>query len=547
MNDIRILFTGVGRRVELVQTFRNAASTLNRNLKIFGVDMSGTAPAFAYCDYSKRVCAMRDANYIPQLLDICKNNKIDLVIPTIDTDLQILADNKASFLDVGTMVLISSPEMIRICRNKNYTSQFFADCGLNAPIPTNDYTKYDGGYPAFIKPKDGSSSIGACRVDDEDELAFYATQIQEYVVQPFISGTEFTVDAFCDFNGNVVSIVPRERLAVRAGEVLKTKICMDKTIIREMGNLIEKFKPCGPLTVQLIRDNNSNIDYYIEINPRFGGGAPLSMKAGARSAETILRLLTGENVSDISTQSIADGAIYSRFDQSICINAGNSTATRGVIFDLDDTLYSEKDYVLSGFKAVSEYLGNLEYTDKLWSFFEAGKLALDELLSEIGRQQEKDNCLTVYREHSPKINLYQGIPDLLKAIKDANIRIGIITDGRVTGQKAKINALGLSELVDDIIITDELGGVRFRKPNDIAYRMMQTKWQIPYEEIIYIGDNPEKDFQAPCQLGMHTMLFRNKGGLYYDAHDVPIVCNYVVDSLDEMLNRLQNIINLKQP
>lgn len=546
MNDIRILFTGVGRRVELVQAFRNAAFALNKSLKIYGADMAGTAPALAYCDHTKKVCAMRDADYIPQLIDICKKNRIDIVIPTIDTDLQVLADNKTAFEDIGSMVLISSPEMIRICRNKNFTSQFFMDCGLHAPIPINDYTKYDGGYPAFIKPKDGSSSIDAYKVDNEDELAFHAIQIQDYVIQPFINGTEFTVDVFCDFEGNAVSIVPRERISVRAGEVLKTRICMDETIIKEVERLIDKFKPCGPLTVQLIRDNNSNIDYYIEINPRYGGGAPLSMKAGAKSAEIILRLLSGEDVTRQPPRSVADGAIYSRFDQSICIDVGNPSQIRGVVFDLDDTLYSEKEYVFSGFKAVARYLGNSEYADKLWNYFEAGKLALDELLSEISRQDEKEECLTIYREHSPNISLYKGIPDLLKALRDANIQIGIITDGRAIGQRAKINALGLPALVDEIIITDELGGVRFRQPNSISFRIMQTKWQIPFEEMLYIGDNPEKDFQAPCQLGMHTMFFRNKCGLYYDAHDAPILCDYVVENLKEMRDCLQKITNLQQ-
>ena len=114
------------------------------------------------------------------------------------------------------------------------------------------------------------------------------------------------------------------------------------------------------MTVQLIRDDKC-VDWYIEINPRVGGGAPLSMKAGARSAEVILRLLNGENPVE---QSVADGSIYSRFDQSVCIDEGNYTQIKGVIFDLDDTLYSEKEYIRSGFKAVSRFLGG-DYEDKL--------------------------------------------------------------------------------------------------------------------------------------------------------------------------------------
>ena len=109
----------------------------------------------------------------------------------------------------------------------------------------------------------------------------YAAQLENYIVQPFIDGREYTIDIFCDWDVRPVSIVPRERLKVRAGEVLKTKIEMDKIMIRESKVLCENFRPCGPMTVQLIRDREG-IDRFIEINPRFGGGVPLSMKAGAR-------------------------------------------------------------------------------------------------------------------------------------------------------------------------------------------------------------------------------------------------------------------------
>lgn len=135
----------------------------------------------------------------------------------------------------------------------------------------------------------------------------------------FISGKEYTIDIFCDYNGNPVYITPRERLAVRAGEVLKTKITQDDTMISEMLALIADYRPCGQITVQLIRDEITGDDYYIEINPRFGGGAPLSMKAGANSAKAILRMLNGEKL-EYNAKAARDGAVYCRYDQSICIN-----------------------------------------------------------------------------------------------------------------------------------------------------------------------------------------------------------------------------------
>ena len=460
--------------------------------------------------------------YIDNLLEICKDDHIDLIIPTIDTDLLVLSENKGRFEANGTKVLISAVDKIRICRDKNLTSQFFVDCGLLAPLPINDWKLYDSGFPAFIKPKDGSSSINAFRVESAEELEVYADQIGDYVVQPFVDGREFTIDIFCDWNGNPVSIVPRERLQVRAGEVLKTRIDMDLKMIEESRAICEAFQPCGPITVQLIRDDDG-VDWFIEINPRFGGGAPLSMKAGARSAETILKMLEGwdEDSSSIAplgmtnkerTGYISDGAFYSRFDQSVCITEGEGVI-KGMIFDLDDTLYSEKEYVKSGYRAVSDYLVG-QYEERLWSLFEEGKPAIDCLLQEIGREAEKTRVLDIYRSHKPEISLYDGVLDVINRLMDCGIKVGIITDGRPEGQKKKIDALRLN--IDDVIITDELGGIQFRKPCDIAFRIFQNRWRLPAEEIIYVGDNPSKDFQAPKQLGMRSIWYKNPDSLYYE-------------------------------
>ena len=523
---MRILFTGVGRRIELLQAFRNAALVLNKDLKIYGADMAGTAPALAFCDYTRKVVAMKDSGYIQNLLDICEADHIDLLIPTIDTDLLVLSENKEKFEAIGTRVMISDPDKIRICRDKNNTSQFFVDCGLHAPMPVNNWKEYKSGFPAFIKPKDGSSSINAFKVENEEELEVYAGQVEDYIVQPFVSGKEYTIDIFCDWNGNPISIVPRERLQVRAGEVLKTQICKDSTMIEEAKALCAAFKPCGPMTVQLIRDAEG-IDWYIEINPRFGGGAPLSMKAGARSAEVILKLMDGEEVEE---QKVADGAIYSRFDQSVCITEGKGQI-KGVIFDLDDTLYSEKEYVRSGYKAVSDYLGG-RYEEKLWNFFEAGKPAIDKLLKELGRENEKAKVLSVYRSHKPDIHLYPGVTEMIEKLKAKSIKVGIITDGRPEGQRNKLEALGLD--VDDVIVTDELGGVQFRKPCDIAFRIMMTRWRLNPADTVYVGDNPVKDFQAPQQLGMRSIWFRNADGLYKVDYDD-------VDRIDEIGDLLWKI------
>ena len=134
--------------------------------------------------------------------------------------------------------------------------------------------------------------------------------------------------------------------------------------------------------------------------------------------------------------------------------------------------------------------------------------------------------------------------DLLIKLKNLNIKTGIITDGRPEGQRNKIKALNLNNYFnkDDIIITDELGGEQFRKPCSIAFQIMRTRWRLNYNQILYIADNLNKDFQAPRQLGMMTLLFANPEGIYYKARPQPqeIIC---CDNIASSIEQINNFIN----
>lgn len=542
---VRMLVTGVGRRVELLQAFRSAAQRLGIGLWIIGVDSSATAPALAFCDDTWMVCGMKDPGYVCELVRICKDSAVDLLVPTIDTDLQVLADSAEAFDGVGTRVVVSSPAMISLCRDKNLTARFFAEAGLSAPETAGSVSEYKAGFPCFIKPKDGSSSINAFRADSAEELETYACQIGDYVIQPYIEGDEYTVDVFCDFEGNPIHITPRRRLAVRAGEVLKTEVRMDSRIVEECLRLVEVFRPCGPLTVQLIRQSSTGTDFFIEINPRFGGGSPLSMRAGADSAEALLSLVAGADVPgfDARRQEMADGAVYSRFDQSVRVGSGEpSGSVSGVVFDLDDTLFSERDYARSGFRAIADLLEIPGLDDELLAALDARDPTLDLVLSRHGLLPRKKECLVAYRSHTPDIEPYPGVLDLLRELRDAGVRVGILTDGRPKGQRGKIDALGLTELVDDVVVTDELGGAMFRKPCDIGFRVMQRRWGIPFDRMLYVADNRAKDFRAPRELGMRSLYFENGDGLYATDSNLPLK---TVRSIAEMRDAIADCVRMK--
>lgn len=207
--------------------------------------------------------------------------------------------------------------------------------------------------------------------------------------------------------------------------------------------------------------------------------------------------------------------------QSISEVLNHIDGLKAVIFDLDDTLYSEKAYVRSGYQTVARLLPQIENAEqKLWKAFEKGRSAIDEVLIDEGIYTEalKEECLKAYRFHEPDIMLYEDVIPLFEHLKQRNIQIGIITDGRSEGQRAKIHALGLTKYVKHIIVTDELGGIEFRKPCEIAFQLMSEELSVPCREMCYVGDNIQKDFVAPEKLGMRSIWLRNKDGLYYQEN-----------------------------
>lgn len=189
-----------------------------------------------------------------------------------------------------------------------------------------------------------------------------------------------------------------------------------------------------------------------------------------------------------------------------------------ILFDLDDTLYGEKEYVRSGYRKVAKlFPACVNMEEELWAAFEKKQPAFDYVLKKLGVYSEaaKTRCIEVYRNQTPDIHLYDGVEMMLVHLKKLGYKLGLITDGRVEGQNAKIRALCLHKYFDKIIVTDALGGISYRKPCDRAFVIMKEHFNVEYNDICYVGDNIVKDFIAPEKLGMKSIWFKNKDGLYY--------------------------------
>jgi carbamoyl-phosphate synthase large subunit len=317
--NFNVLFTCIGRRVSLLNSFKKAAKELKLNCKFLGADKTELSAALQLCDKKFVVNSVNHQNYINQLLKIVKQNNVKLLIPTVDLDLHQLSANKKKFADAGCIVLISEPDVINICQDKRETYKFLVKNGFDTPVTLNakqSLRKKNITYPLFLKPWDGYASRGNALVRNRYELSFYTKKIPNCIVQEFIEGQEFTCDVFVDFEMNIRSVVPRNRIETRSGEVSKGHIIKNIKIMNRTAELVQKLG-AGPgiITVQLILTKQGKIKF-IEINPRFGGGAPLSIKAGANFPKWILAQLIGKKPK-IKFDGFQDNLFLLRYDEEV--------------------------------------------------------------------------------------------------------------------------------------------------------------------------------------------------------------------------------------
>jgi len=274
------LITSVGRRVELLKAFHAEYKNLCPFGEVFVADASPSlSPA---CNVGHRVIASRrvaDTDYVEHLLNACIENRIGLLVPTIDSELEILAENRSLFLDHGINIVISDSKLVRSCRDKRKTALLFAELDIATP---KIYPKSEISFPCFVKPYDGSRSEGACSLSNPDDLNKSVLQNEKMIFMELVdeSYQEFTADLYYDDSGVLKCLVPRKRLEVRAGEVSKSITCRGRFYddLRERLSILPGARGC--LTLQMFVSPCQQDILAIEINPRFGGGYPLTYAAG---------------------------------------------------------------------------------------------------------------------------------------------------------------------------------------------------------------------------------------------------------------------------
>lgn len=319
MRSVNVLMTAGSRRVPLVQAFRHALHALGVPGRVIVTDINPLSPAVHVADRAYRVPLATDPDYLGEILSICEAERVRLVVPTIDDELPLFGEAREQFRDKGTLVACSPASTAILCNDKFATCQHLLQEGVSAAqtyvpstLPANPRL------PLFIKPRIGRGAVKAFQVRSAEELTFFLGYVEDPVIQEYLEGPEYTLDVLCDFKGRPLSIVPRERVVIRAGVIDRGRTVNDRRLIALAEAACAALPFAGPINIQCRMRAGEPVIF--EINPRFSGGIPLTIQAGADFPQMLLKLAMGRAVSP-AIGSFRDGLWMTSFESSFFLDA----------------------------------------------------------------------------------------------------------------------------------------------------------------------------------------------------------------------------------
>ena len=312
---MNVLLTSVGRRAYLVDYFKKE---FGDNSKIICTNSSELSTALSVGDKSYISPMIYEETYIPFLLEICKKEKINILVSLFDIDLPILAYNRDKFENLGVKLILSDLSIIEVCNDKYKMNIFlknnFFDTIYTGLSIEDEYIKNNiSSEKKFIlKPRWGMGSLGINISDEYEEAKYFYKKIRKDIdksylryeakqdiensilIQELIEGKEYGLDIVNDLEGNYITTIVKEKLAMRSGETDIAKI-VHFPLLEDFGKRIaDKTRHIANMDLDLIL-NDKGI-FVIDMNARFGGGYPFTHKAGVNIVKIIKELLEGKTI-----------------------------------------------------------------------------------------------------------------------------------------------------------------------------------------------------------------------------------------------------------
>ena len=292
---MNILFCSAGRRAELLKDFRKS---MDEDDRIIAADLSNLAPALYVADAYYLVPRIDDPTYLDTILEICRKEKINAVTTLIDPEIELLAKNRARFEEIGVEVLAPNTETAGLCFDKFKMYQYLTAHGISTPATWGDYVSAmdaieSGGlsFPVFVKPRTGSGSVGARKVQDAETLKALCEADPSLIIQRLMTG-DLDADVYIDtISHKAVSAFSKRKLETRIGGASKTISFKDEKLFDFIRRITDLLKFNGPVDMDFFYQNG--VYYLSEVNPRFGGAYLHAYGAGVDFIKLIKNNLDG--------------------------------------------------------------------------------------------------------------------------------------------------------------------------------------------------------------------------------------------------------------
>ena len=320
---MNIFLTSVGRRAYIIDYLRDVYKRLGLVGNIIATNSDMNTTAMSVADKAFESPIIYDEKYIPFLLEICKSEKIDMLISLFDIDLMILAKNKSRFESLGVKVIVSDENIINICNDKFEMLKYLKK--INMPIPKTyidleealkgaDFDKNS----YILKPRWGMGSLSIFEAENKKELEVLYEKAKRSIqksylrfeseadidrailIQEKIRGDEYGLDIFNDLKGENRAVTVKRKLAMRSGETDIAQVVENSELEKIGKKIAESLKHIGNLDMDILFDGEKA--YIIDMNARFGGGYPFTHSAGVNELEALIRLCKNEKVNDLSVK-----------------------------------------------------------------------------------------------------------------------------------------------------------------------------------------------------------------------------------------------------
>lgn len=291
------LMLSVGRRAELIKNFR---ASVEEGSNIIGADLSPYAPALYMADKQYVVPRIDSPEYIDVVLDICRKENINAVTTYIDPEIAILAENRERFEEIGVTVLAPYMDTAKLCFDKYELYKFLSLNNIDTVMTFGDIKDFNKAYeekkisfPVFVKPRTGSGSVGARKINDIDALKEAVKEDASLIIQEFMDCEDLDADVYIDtVSHKAVSAFSKKKIEMRIGGASKTVSFKDENLFKFIEKICSLLKFNGPIDMDFFYKDGK---YYLsEINPRFGGAYLHAYGAGVDFIKLIENNLKGK-------------------------------------------------------------------------------------------------------------------------------------------------------------------------------------------------------------------------------------------------------------